>query len=103
MAAWIVLLRGVNVGGGKNNTIIMKEFKIMLEGLGYEGVKTYIQSGNAVFSASEMSAEIIKLEVGEAIERTFGFLPQIMVQKREEFRERLNSNHSRRLKVTQKL
>ena len=64
----------------------------MLEGLRYEGVKTYIQSGNAVFGASETSAEAIKQEVSEAIERTFGFLPQIMVLKREEFRAKLEAN-----------
>ncbi|UTW58579.1 DUF1697 domain-containing protein [Kordiimonas sp. SCSIO 12603] len=92
MTVWIVLLRGVNVGGGKNNTIIMKDFKVMLEGLGYKGVKTYIQSGNAVFSTSGTSAGTIKQEVGEAIERTFGFLPQIMVLKREAFRQKFTDN-----------
>ncbi len=92
MTVWIVLLRGVNVGGGKNNTIIMKDFKVILEGLGYKGVKTYIQSGNAVFSTSGTSVGTIKQEVGEAIERTFDFLPQIMVLKREEFRQKFTDN-----------
>lgn len=92
MTAWIILLRGVNVGGGKNNTIIMKDFKVMLEGLGYEAVKTYIQSGNAVFNSVEDSRDALKTQVGEAIERTFGFLPQIMVLKRDEFRQKFTDN-----------
>ena len=43
----ILMLRGVNVSGG--NRLPMAEFRGMLEGLGLQGVQTYIQSGNAVF------------------------------------------------------
>lgn len=92
MKAWIVLLRGVNVAGGKNNTILMKEFKAMLEGLGYEGVKTYIQSGNAVFKAAEENATALKQQIGDAIQTTFGFLPQIMVLTRDELKNVLDNN-----------
>ncbi|MGE0394422.1 MAG: DUF1697 domain-containing protein [Vicinamibacterales bacterium] len=50
MPAFAVLLRGVNVGGG--NRVPMAEFRALLEGLGYTGVRTLLNSGNAVFRAA---------------------------------------------------
>ncbi len=46
---FVVLLRGVNVGG--NRRVPMAEFRALLEGLGYAGVRTVLASGNAVFES----------------------------------------------------
>ena len=46
MSAFVVLMRGINVGG--KNKIPMAELKARLEELGLEGVATYIQSGNVI-------------------------------------------------------
>jgi uncharacterized protein (DUF1697 family) len=48
--AFVALLRGVNVG--KANRVPMAEFRGLLSGLGYTGVETLLNSGNAVFRAS---------------------------------------------------
>src|ERR1041384_619607 len=45
----VALLRGINVGG--DNLIKMTALKATFEGLGFEDVATYIQSGNVVFTA----------------------------------------------------
>src|SRR5690349_1539632 len=47
MKTYIALFRGINVGG--KNTLPMRELVVILEDLGARKVKTYIQSGNAVF------------------------------------------------------
>ena len=52
----VVLLRGVNVGG--RNKLPMKAFKAVLEELGCENVRTYIQSGNAVVDGAPCKEEI---------------------------------------------
>jgi uncharacterized protein (DUF1697 family) len=57
----IALLRGVNVGG--RSIVPMRELVKCLESLGYENVRTYIQSGNAVFDASTKPT----LKAGEQI------------------------------------
>jgi len=54
MNTWIALLRGINVGG--KNVLKMKELVVLLEGAGCLDVKTYLQSGNAVFRNAESSA-----------------------------------------------
>jgi uncharacterized protein (DUF1697 family) len=51
MSTWVAFLRGINVGG--KNSLPMKELVAMLESIGARNVKTYIQSGNAVFQSME--------------------------------------------------
>jgi uncharacterized protein (DUF1697 family) len=56
MDRYLALLRGINVGG--KNKIPMAELKAALEDLGYEDVRTYIQSGNVVLSAPGPAPEV---------------------------------------------
>ena len=48
-ATFIALLRGINVGG---NTLKMDRLRLLCSELGGKNVRTYVQSGNLVFSAS---------------------------------------------------
>lgn len=50
MPTFVALLRGVNVGGAKR--VPMAELRALLSGLGYTGVATLLNSGNAVFRAA---------------------------------------------------
>src|SRR5690242_20172806 len=60
--SYAVLLRGVNVGG--RGTLPMATLRSVLTDLGYDGVRTYLQSGNAVLrtpaSATRVSSDIEK-------------------------------------------
>lgn len=76
MSTYIVLLRGVNVGG--HNKLPMKDWRAIMEGLGYENVRTYIQSGNAVFE-SDGSASDIAAGMTSTIGEVFGFRPSCVV------------------------
>ncbi len=49
MPTVVALLRGVNVGGRK---LPMAELRELAESLGYDDVRTYIQSGNLLFRAA---------------------------------------------------
>ena len=51
MPSFVTMLRGVNVGGSKK--LKMSELSELYSSLGLEGVRTYIQSGNVVFSTSQ--------------------------------------------------
>ena len=48
--SFVALLRAVNVGGTK---LPMADLRTLLEGLGLTSVRTYLQSGNAVFDATD--------------------------------------------------
>ena len=49
MPTFVALLRGVNVGKAKR--VPVTELRALLSGLGYTGVTTLLNSGNAVFRA----------------------------------------------------
>lgn len=53
MPTFVVLLRGVNVGKAKR--VPMAELRSLLSGLGYMGVTTLLNSGNAVFRSAKGS------------------------------------------------
>jgi uncharacterized protein (DUF1697 family) len=69
MATWIALLRGV---GGGIRPLPMRDLATALEGIGLKDVRTYIQSGNVVFSSAK-SATRLAGEIERCIEKQFGF------------------------------
>lgn len=77
MNSYIALLRGINVGG--HNKLPMRELVQLLEELGLENVKTYIQSGNVVFQSERADRAKLAAEISEAIGESHGFTPQIFI------------------------
>ncbi|MEK9156965.1 MAG: DUF1697 domain-containing protein, partial [Patescibacteria group bacterium] len=53
----VALLRGINVGG--NNKVDMKKLKAAFEALGFENVRTYINTGNVLFEHKKQSSKIL--------------------------------------------
>jgi uncharacterized protein (DUF1697 family) len=68
MTRYLVLLRGINVGG--RNKVPMAALRELLESRGHTKVSTYIASGNVILS-SDQSAAAIKRELEEALPKTF--------------------------------
>ena len=68
MTRYLVLLRGINVGG--RNKVPMAALRELLESHGHTKVSTYIASGNVILS-SDRSAAAIKRELEEALPKTF--------------------------------
>ncbi len=72
MHKFIVLFRGINVGG--NNLLPMKELVPLLIKNGYEGVSSYIQSGNIVLKSFSDPVE----KVQDLVSKNFGFSPLLL-------------------------
>ena len=68
MKTYLVLLRGINVGG--RNKVPMAPLRELLEELGYVSVSTYIASGNVILRSDRAPAEI-KREIEAALPRRF--------------------------------
>ena len=63
MTTYVVLMRGVNVGG--KNKVPMSELKLLLAELGFDNVSTYIQSGNVILESGLDAATLTeKIEDG---------------------------------------
>ena len=56
MAAFVALLRAVNVGG--TGKLPMSDLRVMCEELGFAAVRTFIASGNVVFTSRKSEAAI---------------------------------------------
>lgn len=81
MTAYIALLRAVNVGG--TGKLPMTGLVAMCEAAGFEQVKTYIASGNVVFT-SDKSEKAVKAALEQAMENYAGKPVGVMVRTVEE-------------------
>jgi uncharacterized protein (DUF1697 family) len=78
MKTYIVLLKGINVGGHKK--VPMVELREVLAKSGFENVQTYIQSGNVIFKSSKKSIQKLEKKINESIQSYFGFDVSIIVK-----------------------
>ena len=90
MAVYVALLRGINVGGHKR--IPMGRLRKSLEALGFEQVKTYIQSGNVVFKTAKLSPAGLSKRIEESILRDFGHSVSVISRTLEEMGKTIETN-----------
>jgi len=90
MTRQIALLRGINVGGQKK--VPMARLRELMEGLGYEDVSTYVQSGNVVFSSPKKASSVLAAEIENALEAEFGFDVSVLVRSRDELAAVVKAN-----------
>jgi uncharacterized protein (DUF1697 family) len=77
----IVLLRGINIG--PRNRISMAALRELFTSAGFDDVRTYLQSGNAVLS-SDADSERLAQECERRIMRAFGLNVDVIVRTRDE-------------------
>ncbi|MFJ6937775.1 DUF1697 domain-containing protein [Streptomyces sp. NPDC101132] len=77
MTTYVALLRGINVGGARK--VPMARLRGLIEELGHTGVRTYVQSGNAVFDSTLADPGAVARGLEEAIEAEFGFAVPCLV------------------------
>lgn len=90
MAVYIAMLRGINVGPHKR--IKMDRLRESFEALGFDGVKTYIQSGNVVFKAGKISPKGLCKKIEECLLKDFGFSVSVILRTREEMEKTIRGN-----------
>ncbi len=79
---YVALLRGVNVGG--KNPLPMAMLAKLVASCGADDVETFIQSGNAVFSASNALARGVERALAKAIADELGLLVAVVVRSHAE-------------------
>ncbi len=94
---YIALLRGINVGG---HTVRMEELRLLFEDLGLENVRTYIQSGNAFFSARDADPAALTRKIERRLEKSLGFEVAVFLRTIPEFESILAGDPFKTMKVT---
>ena len=82
MKRYIALLRGVNISG--KNKISMLELKSSFMELGYADVRTYLNSGNVIFSVDAKDEIILVDEIRTMIQKRFDLDIPVFVILQEE-------------------
>ena len=76
MTTFVALLRGVNVGG---RTLPMAALRQALQEAKYADVRTYVQSGNVLFTAAGDQPQDEAAAIEKLIRRVFGLDVQVLV------------------------
>jgi uncharacterized protein (DUF1697 family) len=87
---YAALMRGINVGG--KNSLPMKDLAAMFSGAGCDDVKTYIQSGNVVFSAPVPLTQRLPALIRSHIEKKFKLKVPVVLRSHAELAAVARSN-----------
>lgn len=87
---YVALLRGINVGG--KNKVKMETLREVCASIGFENVKTYINSGNVIFETSETENKSLAERIESAIEKEFLLKIRVMVRSVAEIEKIIKNN-----------
>ena len=90
MQKYLALLRGINVSG--HNMIKMDELKSLLEGMGFQNVETYIQTGNVFLDSEEESGVALGFKIKQEIFKAWGYEVPVMILQKEDLVLALQNN-----------
>jgi uncharacterized protein (DUF1697 family) len=79
---YVALLKGVNVG--RNQRVAMTALRELLIGLGYNNVRTHLESDNALFTSRKGDPAKLAREIEKAIDRKLGLRIRCLVRTRDE-------------------
>jgi uncharacterized protein (DUF1697 family) len=90
MPIYISMLRGINIGPHKR--VKMDDLRKSFEALGFEQIKTYIQSGNVVFKTRKTPTSVLSKRIEEKIVSDFGFSVSVISRSSEEMAKAIELN-----------
>src|SRR5205085_5562044 len=81
MSTYVALLRGINLGS--HNKVAMPALRAAVEGLGFQDVATYIQSGNVVLTTTD-SATKVETAIAKVFADEFGIDVAVVVRSAQQ-------------------
>ena len=86
---YVAFLRGVNVGG--KGIVSMAAIKEALGALGLSDIRTYINSGNVVFSTRASDAQQLTARIETALEQHTGMAIKVLVMDHKTLKKMVNA------------
>ncbi len=90
MAKIVGFLRGINVGG--HHKVPMADLKSLLNQLGFENVKTILNSGNIVFETKKKDIVALERMIESALNENFGFPISVILIPQNQINELVNDD-----------
>ena len=95
---YVALLRGINVGG--YHKVPMVTLRETLENMGFQQVKTLLNTGNVVFEAKQEDEKELAESIAVQLKSTFGFPVPVIIRTTNEIRELVAANPFNGINVT---
>lgn len=89
MTKYVALLRAINVGG--NNIIKMDALRAEFEKMGFQSVKTYIQSGNVLFESYLSDKLEIEKKIEKALAEKFKYNARVLIRSQKDMKNVVSS------------
>lgn len=89
MTKYVAFLRAINVGG--NNIIKMEALRAEFEKMGFESVKTYIQSGNVLFESDLSDKLKIEKKIEKALAEKFKYNARVLIRSQKDMENIVSS------------
>ena len=86
----LALLRGINVGG--KNILPMRDLAAMFADAGCGSLRTFIQSGNVIFTAGPTVSARIADVIAAGIAERFGYRTPVILRTARELRDVVSNN-----------
>ncbi len=86
---YIILLRGINVGG---RNLKMDELKSCFEKNGYSNVQTILQTGNIIVTSKEKNSESLTKKAETMLEKNFHYPAKVIAITPEHLKQILEAN-----------
>lgn len=84
MQTYLALLRGINVGG--KSKVSMADLRDALVASGLDDVRTYIQSGNVIFSAEKSSkTDVLAAQISKVLSQKFKLDVAVVVFSKDQW------------------
>src|SRR6267378_2430100 len=82
---YVAFLRGINVGG--NSIVSMAAIRAALVALGLSEVRTYINSGNVIFSTRASDTQKLAARIEKALEERTGMPIKVLVMDHKDLKK----------------
>lgn len=90
MSTHIALIRGINVGG--RNKVPMRTLRSLFTSLGHQDVRTYVASGNVVFTANPNTDDDLAAAIADAIAVEFNLNVSVVLRTPDELADAAQRN-----------
>ena len=90
MGIYVSMLRGINVGGNKR--IKMDALRESFEALGFDQVKTFIQSGNVIYKGARTSTTALSNKIEKRLLDDFAFAVPVVTRTAQEMAGAIQNN-----------
>lgn len=94
---YIALLRGINVGG---HNVKMEVLRNLFSELGYDNVRSYIQSGNIFFDSTEIDKVLLRKKIEKHLNTSLGFTVSVSLRTIEELENILKQDPFKKVTLT---